>query len=269
MINLIEKDLLDSDFPPLIRKLNFLQALTLEEIGVLMKMHERSVTIKERNIFIDQGESHTKCYIVNQGWAYRYSDLSNGNRQIINYYLPGDIISPFALVMPKTPYAVASITSLELSVFKPDFLIELFSTQPKLGLLYGWILGREDSIVAEQVVRIGRRSAYIRTAHILLELFHRLKIIGKTENKTFTMPITQQLLADTLGLSTVHMNRTLKKLSIDKLINIRSNEISLLDYNKLKLMTEYESSYLEQIKKLSAIVNAEPDKLQQLKPNAA
>jgi CRP-like cAMP-binding protein len=262
MIKLGEKELLDSGLPPLIKKLNYLQALTVDEIAILMKMHVDTISIHERKIILDQGDTHSKSYIVNEGWAYRYSDLSNGNRQIINYYLPGDIISPFALVMPKTPYSVASITGLKLSVFKPELLVQLFSMQPKLGLFYGWILGREDSIVAEQVVRIGRRSAYIRTAHLLLELFHRLKIIGETENKTFSLPVTQHLLADTLGLSIVHMNRSLKKLCLDKLIKISSNEISLLDYDKIKQITEYESSYLEQIKKLSTIPGDKSNKPQ-------
>jgi CRP-like cAMP-binding protein len=269
MINLVENELSKSGLPPLIRKLNFMQSLTVNEIAFLMKMHEKIISIDERKIILDQGDAHTKSFIVIEGWAYRYNDLSNGNRQIINYYLPGDIISPFALVMPKTPYSVASLTSLKLSVFKPEMLVQLFSTQPKLGLLYGWILGREDSIVAEQVVRIGRRSAYIRTAHLLLEFFHRLKIIGETENKTFSLPITQHLLADTLGLSLVHMNRTLKKLSIDKLIKISSNEISLLDFDKIKQITEFESSYLEQIKKLTIIPDDAIDKLQLNPPTAA
>lgn len=156
--------------------------------------------------------------------------------------------------MPRTTYSVASITRLEVSEFNPEYLIELIATQPKLGLLYGWLLGREDSIVAEQVVRVGRRSAYKRTAHLLLELYHRLKIIGETENNAFSMPLAQHFLADTLGLSLVHMNRTLKKLRLDKLINATSYEIILLDIDKLKEIAEYEAYYLEQIKNLSMII---------------
>ena len=109
-------------------------------------------------------------------------------------------------------------------------------------------------MVAEQVVRVGRRSAYKRTAHLLLELFHRLKIIGETENKTFSMPVSQQLLADTLGLSFVHMNRTLKKLRTDNLISMDSKEIRLLDIDKLKQLAEYQVCYMEQIKNLSTII---------------
>ncbi|HNP27230.1 MAG TPA: Crp/Fnr family transcriptional regulator [Nitrosomonas sp.] len=245
---------LDRKFPPLIRRLLFLQPLSVEEIAVLMRMHEKPHFIDERTIFLNQGDVQKNCYIVTKGWAYRFDELSDGNRQIINYYLPGDIISPFAVVMPKANYSVASITRLEVCVFEPDYLVELFATQPKLGLLYGWMLGRDDSLVAEHVVRVGRRSAYKRTAHLLLELFYRLKIIGETEDKTFSMPISQNLLADTLGLSFVHMNRTLRKLRMDNLISITSNEVILLDIDRLKQLAEYQICYMERIKNLSAVI---------------
>ena len=244
----------DKHFPPLIRRLLYLQSLNMEEIAVLMKMHEHARFIDERTIFLHQGNIQKKCMIVTKGWAYRFNELSDGNRQIINYYLPGDIISPFAVIIPKTGYSVASITLLEVCVFEPEYLVEVFATQPKLGLLYGWMLGRDDSIVAEQVVRVGRRSAYKRTAHLLLELFHRLKVIGETENKTFSMPVSQQLLADTLGLSFVHMNRTLKKLRMDNLISMDFKEIRLLDIDKLKQLAEYQVFYMDQIKDLSTII---------------
>lgn len=78
--------------------------------------------------------------------------------------------------------------------------------------------------MAEQVIRLGRHSAYKRTAHLLLELFHRLKVIGINDENTFHAPITQQLLADTLGLSLVHINRTLKKLQKENLINLSAKK---------------------------------------------
>lgn len=242
-------------FPPLIRRLLYIQSLNMEEIAVLMKMHEHARFIDERSIFLHQGNAQKKCMIVTKGWAYRFNELSDGNRQIINYYLPGDIISPFAVIIPKIGYSVASITLLEVCVFEPEYIVELFAAQPRLGLLYGWMLGRDDSMVAEQVVRVGRRSAYKRTAHLLLELFHRLKVIGETENKAFSMPVSQQLLADTLGLSFVHMNRTLRKLRMDNLISMDSKEIRLLDIDKLKQLAEFQACYMEQIKNLSTIID--------------
>lgn len=252
-IKLISYQSPNDEFPPLIKKLNYIQPLAEEEIVALMKLHEYSAVIDEGTVFLEQGDIRDRSFIVMEGWAYRYSSLENGNQQVINYYLPGDVISPFALVMPKVTYSVATTSKLQVCVFEPDCLIKLFSEYPRLALLYGWMLGREDSSMAEQVVRLGRRSAFKRTAHLLLELFHRLKVIGINDENFFHAPITQQLLADTLGLSIVHINRTLKKLQKEGLINLskQKKEICLLDIEKLKQIAEYRIYYLDEIKNLN------------------
>lgn len=237
-----------NDFPPMIKKFNYIKSLALEEINALMKLHEFTFTIDERKIILDQGDIRRKSFIIIQGWAYRFSSLVDGSQQVINYYLPGDVVSPFALVMPKAPHSVASISRLQVCVFDPDYLIELFSTQPKLGLYYGWMLGRQDMSMAEQIVRIGRLSAYKRTIHLLLEFYHRLSVVGLVDNNTFSLPMTQQLLADTLGLSIVHMNRTLKKLQKDNLISLSANKMCLISPDKLKQIAEYNSYYLDEVK---------------------
>ena len=243
----------NDDFPPLLKKFNYIQPLAEEEILALMKLHQYSTIIDKDTVFLEQGEVRNKSFIVMEGWAYRYSSLESGTQQIINYYLPGDVISPFALVTPKVSYSVATTSSqLQVCVFEPDVLIELFSVYPRLAILYGWMLGREDASMAEQVIRLGRHSAYKRTAHLLLELFHRLKVIGINDENTFHAPITQQLLADTLGLSLVHINRTLKKLQKENLINLSAKEIWLLDITKLKQIAEYRIYYLDEIKNLNA-----------------
>jgi CRP-like cAMP-binding protein len=238
----------ENDFPPMLKKFNFIDALAPEEINALMRLHEHTFSIDERKIILEQGDIRKKSFIVTQGWAYRFSSLFDGSQQVINYYLPGDVISPFALVMPKASYSVASISRLEVCVFNPDYLLELFSTQPKIGIYYGWMLGRQDASMAEQIVRIGRLSAYKRTAHLLMEFYHRLKVVELVDNNTFYLPMTQQLLADTLGLSIVHMNRTLKKLQKDNLISLSGNKLCFLNPEKIKQVAEYDTYYLDEIR---------------------
>ncbi len=251
--NASQNNPLSDDLPPLLRKFGYLQSLSPEEADLLLKMHASKKTIAKGKVLLRQDDVHKYCFIVTHGWAYRYSDLYDGSRQVINYYLPGDIISPFALVMPRVNYSVATISSVRVSIYKPEYLMELFATQPRLGLFYAWMLGREDSSMAEQIIRIGRRSAYQRAAHLLLELYHRLKIVGFTDHRSFYLPVTQSLLADTLGLSVVHMNRTLYRLRLENLIKIRSHKISLINIDRLKEVAEYKGTYLEQMKSLYEI----------------
>lgn len=240
---------------PLVKKFNLLCELNETELTALAQMHENSILLNEQTTFLNQGSHSNKSYIVNRGWAYRYTDLSDGGRQIINFYLPGDIINPLAALTPKTAYSVASITPLELSEFKLEAFINPLITQSRLGLLYGWMLSRLDSIMADQTIRIGRLLAYQRTAHLLLEIFHRLEAVGQTKNNTFSMPISQHFLADTLGLSLVHMNRTLKKLRINNLVHFNADQVVLKDIIKLKKIAEYQAFDLIQTENLLAFLN--------------
>jgi len=239
----ISNKLLD-DRSPLIKRFSQLHQLSDNEIDALNKIHEQTTVHDANKTILNEGDYHKECMIIVRGWACRFSMLSNGKRQVINYYLPGDIISPFALLQPKTDYSVTSLTFLETCVFKPDYLLQMFSVEPRLGLIYGQMLGREDSLSAEQIVRLGARSAYERTAHILLELYHRLKLVGLTDSEeSYFFPLTQELLADTLGMSFVHMNRTLRKLRDNNLIDIDSNQMTLLNVDELITIAEYEPPY--------------------------
>ncbi len=227
---------------PLIKKINFLQQLNQEEISALRKLHEKTVAITKHHDISSSRNIQTHSFIVNRGWACRYSYLSDGSRQIINYYLPGDIINFSTLNLLQINHSVSSITPMHLSKFKSDTLHDLFVSHPKFESFYNQIMNNENILLAEQIVRIGRRSAYKRTIHLLLELFNRLNIIGQTYENTYSMPLTQELLADTLGMSFVHMNRTLHKLRDEKLIDIHANKISLLDLNKLEEIAEYQDT---------------------------
>lgn len=219
---------------PLIKKISALQSLKTDEVDVLLKLHEKKIVIDAKKIFLHQNTINKKCFIVNSGWAYRFKDHMNGERQIINYILPGDIISPLALVNPQKKYSVASITNLHVSELKPEYLMDLYTARPNLFALYIEILDWENAMLIEQMTCIGWLTAYQRTVYLLLNLYERLKLVGCVKNNTFYALLTQQLLADTLSLSIVHVNRTIKRLRDDNLIKIESNEIELLDIPVLK-----------------------------------
>ena len=103
---------------------------------------------------------------------------------------------------------------------------------------------REEAILSEHVVRLGRRNAIERTAHLLLELLNRLRAVGMVSGRSYAFPLTQQLLADTLGLSVVHVNRTLRKLRMLELIEIDGGRIFLKDIERLEKMAVYDSGHI-------------------------
>lgn len=230
---------------PLIKKLNFSQQLDHKEIVSLRKLHEQTLVIEKHQDFLSQKNIRNQFIVINQGWACRYSVLSNGNRQLINFYLPGDIINPYTIAATNGTHSIFSITSLYISPFNQEALQQLLTLSPKLDSLYKQMICAEEAMLAEHVVRVGRRSAYQRTIHLLLELYQRLDIIGHTQQNTFNLPLTQELLADMLGMSIVHMNRTLHRLRDEDLIETQSNKISLLDIPKLEQLAEYQGILLD------------------------
>ena len=230
---------------PLIKKLNFSQQLDHKEVIGLRKLHEQTLVIEKNQDFLSQKNIRNQFIVINQGWACRYSVLSNGNRQLINFYLPGDIINPYAVAVTKEAHSILSITSLYISTFSQETLQQLLTLSPKLDSLYKQMLCVEEAMLAEHVVRVGRRSAYQRTIHLLLELYQRLDIIGHTQQNTFNLPLTQELLADMLGMSIVHMNRTLHRLRDEGLVETQSNKINLLDIPKLEQLAEYQGILLD------------------------
>jgi CRP-like cAMP-binding protein len=239
------KELSVDGWSPLIQRFSSSHKLSSNEINALNILHEQVEIIDANATILHEGQHHNKCMIIINGWACRFTILKDGGRQVINYYLPGDIISPFASVQPLVNYSVSSLTELNVFTFNPDCLLLMFSAEPRLGLLYGHMLGREDSMSAEQITRLGRRSAYQRTAHLLLELFHRLKFAGRTgEEGTYLLPLSQELLADTLGMTFVHMNRTLSRLRSNNLIHFELHKMTLLNINELIAIAEYKNTYI-------------------------
>ncbi|HEY9548839.1 MAG TPA: Crp/Fnr family transcriptional regulator, partial [Kiloniellaceae bacterium] len=164
---------------------------------------------------------------------------------ILNFVLPGDFIGLFSALFAVADHSVAALTDLEVHPTDPAALVTLFGNCPRLGAAFAWAAGRDEAILAEQVVRIGRRSAYERTGHIIVELLHRLRLVGEAERDSFELPLTQEILADTLGLSIVHVNRTLRRLRENGLLRISGDRVIISDLDRLTKITEFSPHYLD------------------------
>lgn len=230
----------------LVQKLGTLVDLSNDEIAHLEGLHQFSKNLPAGSELISEGDRYDVSMIIEDGWAFRYKMLSDGRRQVINFLLPGDILGPFASVIDTADHAAAAITRLRVSTFAPESVLELFAACPRVGVLYGWAVGRDEAILSEQVVRVGRRSAYERTGHLMLELLRRLQQVNAAGNQSFELPLTQELLADALGLSIVHINRTLRRLRSEDLIRLSEGRVVIPDLERLQRAAEFTPDYLEQ-----------------------
>jgi CRP-like cAMP-binding protein len=189
---------------------------------------------------------HCKVFYLNHdGWLFRYKILHNGNRQIVDFILPGQIFGLQACFFKASLYSISTATAASVSTLPLEVIDDVFDQNPQFAKTLFLSAVCEAAIVGEHLIDTARRSAYERVSHLLLELFVRLKSAGQSEEQSFTMPLTQELIGDAVGLTAVHVNRTLRALREDRLIEINNRCVTILDFDALSLLCDFDRSYLE------------------------
>jgi CRP-like cAMP-binding protein len=229
---------------PLVRKLGSLCLMTADEIEFLEGLQNNTVVIEAGADFVAEGDTRSTTFILIEGWAIRYTALSDGRRQILSFAVPGDILGLHINFNAQATYSAAAMNKLKLAAVDPRRILEIYQKYPILASGLSWCTAREFAILGDQAVRLGRLPARARLAHLLLELWYRLELIGKNEGRWLEMPMTQLDLADTLGLSLVHTNRSLAGLRRSGLIEVKKDYIKLLDIEALTELSEFNPDHL-------------------------
>jgi CRP-like cAMP-binding protein len=226
-----------------LRKLKIFRPFTPEELAFVISFKTGEVTVKAGEALFLEGASNAHLYTVLSGLAFRYKLLSDGRRQILNFCMPGDFLGLQGSVMHEMQHSVEALSDMVLCVFQRDGLWRLFETHAGLSFDVTWLAARSEQMLDQQLLSVGRRSAAERCAHLLLHLADRVAEVGLARSsRTIRIPITQQHIADTLGLSLVHTNRTLGRLIRERAIRWREQEFEILDRNRLAdLAGEYET----------------------------
>src|SRR4051794_32825010 len=197
--------------PPIVSKLLKYMTLGDRELALLEGLGQGQRSVGAGAQLLDPREMYSTAFLINDGWALRFRGFPDGRRQIINFLLPGDAFGLGSVVLSRPDHSVSSITPVSLSPLAPEAIMGMMRDHPRLGAAFLWSAAQEEAVLREHIASIGRRTAYERVAHLLLELMHRLELVGLTEDGRYHMPLSQPLLADALGLSVVHVNRTLRK----------------------------------------------------------
>lgn len=232
--------------PFLQRQLQSLKCLTHSDFDVLDSLLCEHETRDKGARWIIAGDRLDQVSIVSAGWAIRYKLLDDGRRQILNLYLPGDVVGFFALLFQTAEYGVEPLTPVQLQSFSAERAFAAFAAAPRLAVALSWLAGQGERQLDEQIVRVGRRHAAERMAHLFMELSHRLRRIGLPETEASCLPLTQAILADALGMSQVHANRSFRRLVQDALVVWRDGRIQLLDIDGLSRLAGFDPGYLRQ-----------------------
>jgi CRP-like cAMP-binding protein len=180
-------------------------------------------------LILAEGAHSAQLFTLLSGWAFRFKTLEDGRRQILNYVLPGDLVGLQGSVMGEMQHSVEALSPVVLCVFQRDNLPELFRSHPGLGFDITWLASREERMLDENLLSVGRRSALERAAYLVAFIYQRAIATGGIGSGKLMIPITQQHVADTLGLSIVHTNKTLKRLAQMKLIRWHDRACEVLD----------------------------------------
>lgn len=211
-----------------------------KELSFISDFKTGELSVDARATVIVDGAHSAHLYTVLSGWAFRYKILEDGRRQILNYAMPGDLLGLQGSLMGEMQHSIEALTPMVLCVFERDKLSELYSNHPTLSYDITWIAAREEWILDENLLSVGRRTAIERAAYLLAFLSKRAKAINLSTRGKVTMPITQQMIADTLGLSIVHTNKTLRKLSARGLVKWLDRGCEVIDDDALSKIANWE-----------------------------
>jgi CRP-like cAMP-binding protein len=218
--------------------------LSAADLDSLDSIIDGELTIRKRRDLIVDGYEYRKLCFVNEGFAVRYKLLRNGKRQILNVVLPGDIVGVPGSFYAQAVYSVATITDMRMHVCLLDSYVQLCYRRPQFGLALSWIAVQEATAYAEHVIDVGRRTPIERLSHFLIELHARLLAVGRAEAKSFTLPFSQEVIADVLGLSVPHLNRMMQQLRAEKLIVSNERTVEFLDAGAMQALAHYQPQAL-------------------------
>lgn len=226
------------------RKLSTFYPLPERLAEAFAELCTREVRFDRQETIIESGGAYERVYLLQEGWVTRFKLLPTGERQIINFALPGDFLCFNATLFGKADHFLAAKTAVTAYALEKRPLGRLLALDPSLAVALTWANAHEESLLAERLASLGRRTARERVAHLFCELWRRLHLVEMTDNDSFPLPITQEDLADTLGLSAVHVNRTLRQLRNEGLIELGTNHVRVLSMHGLEAVAGFDDGYL-------------------------
>jgi CRP-like cAMP-binding protein len=201
-----------SCFECALRACGLFKPVSQTALAVINDIKREHLSVPAGSEIIRAGEDGAEIYTLYAGWAFRFKTLPDGRRQILNFLLPGDLVGLQAAMFDAAQHGIEALTNVELCLLPRHKVWNLFGQMPELAFDVTWLGAREESHVDENLLSAGQRSAAERVAALIVILYKRAEALALVKDRTFVFPLTQQHVADALGLSLVHTNKTLARL---------------------------------------------------------
>lgn len=228
-----------------VRKLESFQSFSkASEVAILDLAGRRTRVLKAGDDLISEGDEPRTIYLMIDGWAYRYKILDDGRRQILSFFVPGDLCDLHVYILDQMDHSIAALTPVKYASITPSELEQLCDNHPRVVRSLWWESLVSASIQREWLVSAGQRTAYEALAHLCCELYVRLKLIGLTEKGECNIPLTQSNIADALGLTQPHVSRTIVELNSSGLATLKRRHLSVENLSGLMAAARFNPNYL-------------------------
>lgn len=230
--------------PAVASKLEAFTKLSSDDCAALAQVSRNFRFVDARRDVISEGDKPRHVHLVLEGWACRYKQLPDGKRQIVSLFVPGDFCDVNVYILKYMDHSIGAITRLKVAMIGPDEMSTLTADRPRITQALWWHELVTAAVQREWTLNLGQRSAYERLAHLLIELYMRLQVVGRAQNGHCDFPLTQNDLADATGLTSVHVNRTLQELRRDGLIELERKQLHILDLPRIMDVSMFNPNYL-------------------------
>lgn len=230
---------------PFIRKLGRIVPLTQVERTAIEELCEDSHRHVRGTDLIHEGDKPGSVFLMLKGWAYRYKQLVDGSRQIMAYLVPGDLADIHTFLFENMDHSIGLLSDAQVVKIPAADILDLMDRFPRIERALMWGTLVDEATLREWLLNVGQRSALQRLAHLFCELYVRLEVVGSVDKDgSFILPLTQTELADTTGITAVHVNRTLQRLRKDNLVSTRAGRLTILNFARLAEVAGFDNVYL-------------------------
>jgi CRP-like cAMP-binding protein len=236
-----------SSFNPLqllVSKLRGHAHLEQSDCAALLALPVSHRTIEPQGHIVRDGDAPSFTGMLLSGFAYRHKLGGDGKRQIVSLQVPGDPFDFQNLYLDESDHTVQALTRADVALIPRDAIQRLAAERPAIARAISVLLMIEASISREWILNVGQRPASARIAHVLCELAVRLEAQGLTDDHGYELPMTQEQLADVVGLTPVHVNRTLKVLEGQGLLKREKRRVTFPDWQGLRDVADFNQRYL-------------------------
>ena len=230
--------------PAVATKLDAFAKLSTDDRAALAKISQNVRFIDPRRDLISEGDKPRYVHLVLDGWGARYKSLPDGKRQIVSIFVPGDFCDVNVYILRQVDHSIGAITRLKVALITPEEMNALTEGRPRITQALWWHELVSTAIQREWTLNLGQRTAYERLGHLLVELYVRLRTVGRARDGRCDFPLTQNDLADATGLTAVHVNRTLQDLRRDSLIELERKQLHILQLERLMDVSMFNPNYL-------------------------